>query len=181
MKRALLAIALLSISACAGQQSVEHGVVNLVQVRADVYRSGQPTADGMQYLRGLGIRHVIKLNFDDESPETGAFEAGIEVHRVSIQPSTKGIDIFARPSHEAMDALWKLAERILYAQGSEGAWLVHCQNGHDRTGLVVGMIRMVVDGWTPEQAWAEMLARGYHDELVGLNWAFRQFAERVQR
>ena len=80
-----------------------------------------------------------------------------------------------------MAELMKLAKRIRDARGSEGVWLVHCQNGHDRTGLVVGLIRIVVDGWEPERAWREMIARGYHDELLGLNWAFREFATRLKQ
>lgn len=174
----LLILALLSVS-CAGPQVRPNGVVSLVQVRPDVWRSGQPVGDEWGTLAALGVRHVVKLNFPEEGSDNDAARFGIEVHQVSIQPSTKGVDfdIFSRPSPEAMAELVAVAERIRDARGTEGAWLIHCQNGHDRTGLVVGLVRMVVDGWTPKQAWDEMLARGYHPELVGLDRAFHEFAE----
>lgn len=185
MKRLLLSFGILAytvgvfglVFSCAGPQVRTNGVVNLVQVRPDVYRSGQPVGDEWGTLAALGVRHAIKLNFPEEGSDNDAARFGIEVIPVPIQPSTKGIDIFARPSPEAMSELARLAERIRAAGGTEGAWLIHCKNGHDRTGMVVGLIRMVVDGWTPKQAWAEMLERGYHPELPGLTWAFHELAE----
>ena len=75
-----------------------------------------------------------------------------------------------------MESLQLIFGRIKYEHGTTGGWLIHCKNGHDRTGLVVGMLRIVVDGWDKHHAWVEMLDRGYHPELIGLDRAFHDFA-----
>ena len=165
-----LALAALACSAT----SYTHGIPNLVQVRADVWRSGQPTSlDQWQYLYGLGIRHSIKLDFDSEGTDDLARVAGIEVRTLSIEPQTDpdGLgpllaDLVRRPAADRIAAL-KDAIREIKAGGA-GGWLIHCKNGHDRTGLAVGLVRVIVDGWDKPRAWKEMLARGFHPELVGL-------------
>ena len=151
-----------------------HGIPNLVQVRAAVWRSGQPTSlDQWQYLYGLGVRHSIKLDFDDEGTDDLARVAGIEVRMLGIEPRVDpdGLipaiaEVIERPAADHIAAI-KAAVQEIKADGQSG-WLIHCKNGHDRTGLVVGFVRIAVDGWTKAQAWHEMLARGFHPELIGL-------------
>lgn len=147
------------------------GIPNLASVRPGVYRSGQPTMlEQWRFLAGLGIRHVIKLNEIAEGSDDGARELGMQVHYVPIPPSTlRWESVLEEPSPEAMARLRWLAELIREAPG-EG-WLVHCQNGHDRTGLVVMLVRIVVDGWTPGQAYEEARRWGYHHQVPGLDKA----------
>ncbi len=38
---------------------------------------------------------------------------------------------------------------------------VHCEHGKDRTGLVIALYRMRADGWSQEQAAAEMKEMGH--------------------
>jgi protein tyrosine/serine phosphatase len=40
---------------------------------------------------------------------------------------------------------------------------VHCRQGRDRTGVVVAVYRMEIDGWSREEAEEEMQAYGFHD------------------
>ena len=49
----------------------------------------------------------------------------------------------------------------LLSDESQGPFLVHCQHGADRTGLVVAMYRIVFQGWTKEDAIAEMVDGGF--------------------
>jgi hypothetical protein len=53
-----------------------------------------------------------------------------------------------------------------------GAIYVHCLHGEDRTGLVIGLERVFVEGWSPESAWKEMLAFGFHTFYLGLDSYF---------
>ena len=39
--------------------------------------------------------------------------------------------------------------------------LVHCQHGSDRTGTMVAIYRVVVDGWTKAEATNEMINGGF--------------------
>ena len=42
-----------------------------------------------------------------------------------------------------------------------GTVLVHCQHGADRTGLLVAVYRVVVQGWSKERAIDEMTNGGF--------------------
>jgi protein tyrosine phosphatase (PTP) superfamily phosphohydrolase (DUF442 family) len=52
----------------------------------------------------------------------------------------------------------------------------HCAHGKDRTGTMAAVYRMEVDGWTADEAIAEMQAFGYHDiyrDLIAYLRAYR--------
>ena len=42
-----------------------------------------------------------------------------------------------------------------------GPFLIHCQHGADRTGLMSAMYRIIEQGWTKEAAIREMIEGGY--------------------
>jgi len=42
-----------------------------------------------------------------------------------------------------------------------GPFLIHCQHGADRTGLMSAMYRIVEQGWTKDEAIKEMVEGGY--------------------
>ena len=74
----------------------------------------------------------------------------------------------------AADATSKGADRQAVDAIKPGTF-IHCTHGHDRTGLVVGCYRVLKQGWTKNDAYAEMLQHGFHPELLGLylfwDWA----------
>lgn len=45
---------------------------------------------------------------------------------------------------------------------TEAQTYLHCFAGVDRTGFIVGLYRVLVMGFTPEQAWEEAAAMGMH-------------------
>jgi hypothetical protein len=53
--------------------------------------------------------------------------------------------------------------------------LVHCQHGADRTGTLVALYRVAVQGWSKEEALREMTEGGfgYHEVWVNLPPWFR--------
>jgi len=46
-------------------------------------------------------------------------------------------------------------------QPQNGPFLIHCQHGADRTGLMSAMYRMVEQDWTADDALAELVGGGY--------------------
>ena len=75
----LLAGMLLALVCACSTMIYTHGVPNLIQVRPDVWRSGQPVSlDQWQYLASLGVRHSLKLDFDSEGTDDLARLAGID-------------------------------------------------------------------------------------------------------
>jgi len=179
VSRALLPLAI-CLAGCASLPRYDHGVPNLVKVRDNLYRAGQPdTPEAWKYLASLGVTDDVKLDFVDEGDDALAEAYGITVHYVPIEPTTRpGVldlveDVFAMPDPKVLAEIAGLLGEV--ARGGGKIWLVHCKNGHDRTGFVVGMARMVADGWDRHHAWNEMLSLGYHPELIGLDRSFHEF------
>jgi protein tyrosine/serine phosphatase len=52
--------------------------------------------------------------------------------------------------------------------------LIHCHFGEDRTGLIVGLYRVLVQRWPAAQAYKEMLDMGFHPKYTALDNYFRQ-------
>lgn len=159
------AIVLLALTASCSSTVYTHGVPNLVQVAPGVWRSGQPTSAGAwAYLQSIGIKRVVKLNFDDEGSDVGATKIGMEVIPLPIEPNGDVLTVFQKPDGKRLSS----AVAVLGEGNAESAVLVHCTHGQDRTGLVVAIYRIQHDGWRKSAARREMIARGFHSELPGL-------------
>jgi protein tyrosine/serine phosphatase len=123
------------------------GVSNLHRISPTLYRSEQPTALGMKNLEKLGIRTVINLRaFNDDKNEVKG--TSLRTERVKIL--TWRID--DKHVIEVMRMLKK---------AENGPFLIHCQHGADRTGLMSAMYRVLEQGWTPEDALKELIDGGY--------------------
>lgn len=125
------------------------GLPNLHKVSDRLYRSGQPTAEGMRAAERLGIRTVISLRSRqrDAAPAEGT---DLLLHHV--------------PMRAWNPRLMAAAEALNAIAASPGPVLVHCWHGADRTGMVVALYRMLEQGWPREAAIREMLDGdyGYH-------------------
>ena len=167
-----LTLFLLLVIGCS-KTNYTHGIPNLVQVEPGVWRSGQP-CDGKDatpcdqqwaYLKTLGIKRVVKLNFKDEGSDE---LADMEIVYLPMQPAgdkdvyDNAKNLFVQPELGGIEAaVAELARK-------DGV-LVHCTHGQDRTGLVVGVFRIEKDGWTKADAYKEMTKLGFHPELHGLH------------
>ena len=123
------------------------GVPNLHRLTPMLYRSEQPTALGMRNLEKMGIRTIINLRaFNDDADEVRG--TSLRTERTKIL--TWRVD--DRHVIEVMSMLRKT---------ENGPFLIHCQHGADRTGLMSAMYRMLEQGWTAEDALAELTDGGY--------------------
>lgn len=167
MKRMLLAawLAAWSLTALAGDLSARpaswaqplelEGVPNLHRVSRNLYRSAQPSAQGMENLKKLGIRTVINLRtFHSDRDEIGP--SGLNYVRIPMQAWYP----------ERKDALRFLR---IATDTSMTPVLIHCQHGADRTGTMVAVYRAAVQGWTKEEALREMTEGGYGYHRVWKN------------
>ena len=123
------------------------GVPNLHRLTDQLYRSEQPSALGFKNLEKLGIRTVINLRYfnDDEDEAEGT---KLQLRQVKILTWRAGDDHVV----EVM--------RLL-RQKEQGPFLIHCQHGADRTGLMSAMYRMLEQNWSPQDALAELVDGGY--------------------
>jgi protein tyrosine/serine phosphatase len=131
------------------------GVPNLHQITPTLFRSEQPTELGFRNLEKLGIRTVINLrafNSDDD-----------EVRGTSLRTERVKILTWNIDDEHVIDVMRMLRNP------ANGPFLIHCQHGADRTGLMSAMYRILEQGWTPEDALAELTGGGYGYHSVWKN------------
>lgn len=122
-------------------------VKNLHCLTQQCYRSAQPDAAGMRDIEKLGIKTVINLrDFSDDKKEA----RGTKLRLLHVKMDTWHI--------EDEDVVRVLA--ILRRNG-DGPFLIHCQHGADRTGVICAMVRIVEQGWSKEDAIRELTDGGY--------------------
>lgn len=131
------------------------GVSNLHKVTDTIYRSAQPSTDGMKTLEWMGIKTVVNLrgfhSDKDRIRGTVLVERAVSMHAWNVDRT------------EVVKAL-----RIL-TDPAGAPYLLHCQHGADRTGMIMAMYRIVVQGWSKEQAIDEMVNGGYGFHSVWSN------------
>ena len=138
--------------------TLPNGIPNLAEVGDGIYRGGQPTKGGWDYLKTMGVNNVVKLNTDAEGSDDYAVSIGMTVHHFPLDIAHQ---ILLKPSPET---IWGAVEAI-----KPGTY-IHCEHGQDRTGLVCACYR-VFKGWKKPAAEEEMMKRGFHRTLHGL-WEF---------
>ncbi len=100
------------------------------------------------YLWKMGIRTVVNLRLS-HSERTAVEAAGMRSIEIPMD-TMKKIDPAA--VRKALSALTDPANQPVF---------VHCTHGKDRTGVVVAVYRLEVDGWREPEAEAEMEACGF--------------------
>jgi len=131
------------------------GVPNLHQISTTLYRSAQPTAEGMAHLKAMGIKTVVNLRaFHSDRDEIG--DTGLAYEHIHM-------------------TAWHLEEEDIVrflqiaTDPKRAPVLVHCQHGADRTGTAIAAYRIVVQGWSKEDAIKEMTEGGFGFHSIWIN------------
>lgn len=127
------------------------GVPNFHKINDKLYRSAQPTAEGMKNIEKMGIKMVVNLRSfhsdDDELEGTNLKSESITMKAWHAEDKeiVRFLKIVTNPVNQPV--------------------LVHCQHGADRTGTMCAIYRIVIEGWSKEDAIAEMTsgAFGFHE------------------
>ena len=120
---------------------------NLYQMSPTLYRSALPDSEAQALLDKLKIGTVI--NFLNEPDDTWLKTPGVV--QVQLPYRTNHVD----------DADVLTALRAIQSAQARGPVLMHCKHGSDRTGLMSAMYRVVVEGWSKEDALKEMTQGGF--------------------
>jgi len=120
---------------------------NLHQMTPTLYRSALPDSSAVPLLEQLKIGTVI--NFLPESDANWLKAPGIR--QVQLSYRTNHVD-----DSDVLAAL-----RAIKEAEANGPVLMHCKHGSDRTGLMAAMYRVVVQGWSKEDALNEMTLGGF--------------------
>jgi protein tyrosine/serine phosphatase len=132
------------------------GLPNLHRVNAGLYRSAQPSREGFVVLDTHAslangdppIRTIVSLRaYKDDTSLVDASSA-LRLEEISFKtwhPEDEDVVKFLR---------------IVTTPALQPV-LVHCRHGSDRTGTMVAVYRIVVEGWTKAAASDEMIHGGY--------------------
>lgn len=129
------------------QPVAAEGAPNLHKVSDTLYRSAQPTAEGFRNIKELGIATVVNLrSYHSDRDEIGATGLAYEhIYMKAWHPEHKEVVRFLQ----------------IVTDSRRTPVLVHCQHGADRTGTMTALYRIVVQGWSKEEAIREMNDGGF--------------------
>jgi len=122
---------------------------NFYRVDERLFRSAQLDGSYAAKLHELGIKSIVNLRHFSRGGDRRAFGDQFWLANKPLQSWE------IKPAQIA-DVLRTIRERQ-----KEGAVLVHCYHGADRTGLVVAMYRVIYQGWSLDAARSEMIDGGY--------------------
>jgi hypothetical protein len=150
------------------------GVSDAGKVNDFLYRGSQPHDQALGQLKSLGIDTIVDLR--------GEFPGTMEKERVHAE--SLGIQLLSLPGNG-----WSppkdedMARFLSLFQGTSPHHVyIHCWLGGDRSGVFIAAYRIAFDGWTPEQALAEM--RAFHFKGFfhpAMKTYIRDFPARLQR
>jgi len=134
---------------------------NWYQLDADVYRSEQPDRRGFVEIRDRGIRSIVNLRYGRSDAR---LVEGLGLHLIEVPMRAP----FLRRRHlvAALRAIRDAPKPVLF----------HCHQGADRAGAVAAMYRIVVQGWTKEEAIEEMRHGGF-----GFHWYYVNIPRLIRR
>ena len=123
------------------------GVPNLYKVSDTLYRSAQPSSEGMKNLKAVGIETIVNLrSFHSDRDEIG--DTGLAYEHIIMktwhaeeEDAVKFLQIVTNPKRSPV--------------------LIHCKHGADRTGTMCALYRVAVQGWSKEEALKEMVQGGF--------------------
>jgi len=126
-----------------------NGIPRFGEVSPQLYRGGQPSSEGLEFLAKMGVKIIINLR-PGEHPEeqTEAGKLGMQYISIPWQcyhPNDAAIANFLNVLRENPD------KRVF----------VHCELGSDRTGMSIAAYRMSVQGWSADEAMKEMQTYGF--------------------
>ena len=131
------------------------GVPNLHKVSDTLYRSAQPTAEGMKNLKVMGIKTIVNLrSFHSDKDEIGKTKLEYEhIYMKSWHLEEKEIVRFLK----------------IIADTNRTPVLVHCMHGADRTGTMCTIYRIFIQNWTKKESINEMIKGGFNFQKIWKN------------
>ena len=125
------------------------GISNFAEVTPYLYRGGQPDDAAFSALKKMGIDIVVDMRSGNRKHEKHAVtKLGMRYVQISWHCPF--------PSDKPFAEFLKIVE-----DNPKKKILVHCRLGDDRTGMAVAAYRMAEQGWSADQAMAEMHQFGF--------------------
>jgi protein tyrosine/serine phosphatase len=167
----LLAI-IFSASAVIAQDSPRYKELpNFHRVSDTLFRGAQPRDGGLRKLAELGIKTIINLRDNDaraQAEEKEAIAAGFTYFNIPLAR-------LGRPDEDSVRRVIAIIDAV-----DKQPVFVHCRQGADRTGVIIGVYRIVHDGWNSERAKAEAKKYGMKPWQLGMKDYLHDYYERFK-
>ncbi|MGE3262916.1 MAG: tyrosine-protein phosphatase [Bacteriovoracia bacterium] len=135
-------------------------------VSPGIYRGAQPTEENLQELKSTyGVKTILNLSNDE-----------LDMEDEAVWADRLGVKLFSRP----MSGFWRPDDAqvneilSILATSDNYPIYVHCFHGQDRTGLIIGLHRVLHERWDAAKAYEEMLDIGFHRILFPLDQYFSE-------
>ena len=125
------------------------GLSNFGEVTPNLYRGGQPGADGLKALKKMGVSIVVDMRGGHSEHEKRAVEE-------------LGMEYVSIPWHCPFPSDEPFVKFLKVIEESPGKKVfVHRRLGDDRTGMAIASYRMAEEGWSADEAMKEMELFGF--------------------
>ena len=131
---------------------------NLFQVSEGLFRSEQLTAQDLDLLKQHNIQTIVNLRYFNRGEDQQEFG---QTDVVLINQPLKSWHVSPKDIAKVL--------HVIQTQQQQGGVLVHCYHGSDRTGLIIGMYRVVIEGWNVDKAKTEMMQGPYGFHTIWKN------------
>ena len=144
------------------------GISNYHTTAPGITRGGAPSTAGLRALKGLGVHTIIDLRISPKQVKAEKAQAQalgftwVNLPMGSEPPTQKQVDTFL----------------AVLARAPGEPVFVHCQHGADRTGCMIGIYRVQVQGWRYADAYAEMRQYGFKPYYTKLADAVKKRAKK---
>ncbi len=140
---------------------------NLRLVSGRILRGGQPSQAGLDLLKGAGVKTIINLRNET-----------VEIERERQFVEALGLKFISIPMYPFEYSTLSQFQKFLNAVAvvESGPVYVHCQFGRDRTGTMIGAYRIMMENWTFDNAFKEMMACGYRPGLTQMTRGLHDLA-----
>jgi protein tyrosine phosphatase (PTP) superfamily phosphohydrolase (DUF442 family) len=141
-----------------GRRIHSDGMAYLFEVAPGLYRGSEPGREGLEQLQQLGIRTVVNMRSWQMHSTAGRMKGLPMTYRQIFMKAWE-------PTDQAVAEFLRIA-----ADPANQPVFVHCYTGGDRAGLMVAAYRVAVQGWSKEDAIAEMRLGGYTYHEIFDRW-----------
>lgn len=177
---------------------VKEDLPNFHQVHPYLFRSGEPSKEGLKKIKEMGITTIFDLRNPGEmsySEKDAAKELGIRYISMPMNskaPTSKQIKRLVEEIDKAKASVAEVtepekADKIAKEETAhleknakvgtpKQAVLVHCAHGSDRTGCMIGIWRVMRDGYDYDTAYKEMRKYWFTPKFTNLSGAVRTAA-----
>lgn len=158
---------------------VKEDLPNFHQVHPFLYRGGEPTKEGLRKAKEMGITTIFDLRNPGEmafDEKAAAKELGMTY--VSMPMNSKAPT--AKQIKKLVDAIDRAKGNTTETASPGQSVFVHCAHGSDRTGCMVGIWRVMRDGYDYDTAYKEMRKYWFTPKFTNLSGAVKTAADGVK-